>query len=124
MRGYAPTDVPADGSYKTSALAADVAGLHESLHGDADAVLIAHDWGSVAAYGGAALKPGRWRRCVIMNVPPLQVFGQLVFRYDQIKRSFYFWFFQMQISDTVVPTNDLAFIDGLWADWSPGYDAT
>jgi hypothetical protein len=59
-----------------------------------------------------------------MNVPPLQVFGQLVFRYDQIKRSFYFWFFQMQISDTVVPTNDLAFIDGLWADWSPGYDAT
>jgi pimeloyl-ACP methyl ester carboxylesterase len=22
-----------------------------------------------------------------------------------------------------VPANDLAFLDGLWADWSPGYDA-
>jgi len=123
MRGYAPTEVPTDGRYHTSSLAADVVALHGALGGDAHAVLIAHDWGSVAAYGGAALEPTRWRRCVIMNVPPLAVFGQLAFRYDQIKRSFYFWFFQMQVSDAVVPANDLAFIDGLWADWSPGYDA-
>ena len=59
-----------------------------------------------------------------MNVPPLAVFGELAFRYDQIKRSFYFWFFQMHISDAIVPADDLAFIDGLWADWSPGYDAS
>lgn len=123
MRGYAPTEVPADGRYHTSSLAADVVALHGALGGDAHAVLIAHDWGSVAAYGGAALEPARWRRCVIMNVPPLAVFGQLAFRYDQIKRSFYFWFFQMHVSNTVVPADDLAFIDGLWADWSPGYDA-
>jgi pimeloyl-ACP methyl ester carboxylesterase len=123
MRGYAPTEVPANGSFQTSALAADVAALHEALSGGADAMLIAHDWGSIAAYGGAALEPKRWNRCVIMNVPPLGVFEQLVFRYDQIKRSFYFWFFQMQVSDAVVPADDLAFIDGLWADWSPGYDA-
>ena len=124
MRGYAPTEVPPDGRYHTSSLAADVVALHGALGGDAHAVLIAHDWGSVAAYGGAALEPTRWRRCVIMNVPPLAVFGHLAFRYEQIKRSFYFWFFQMQVSDAVVPANDLAFIDGLWADWSPGYDAT
>jgi len=123
MRGYAPTEVPADGRYQTSALAADVVALHQALGGDARAVLIAHDWGAVAAYGGAALEPARWQRCVIMNVPPLAVFGQLAFRYEQLKRSFYFWFFQMQVSDTIVPENDLAFIDGLWADWSPGYDA-
>jgi pimeloyl-ACP methyl ester carboxylesterase len=123
MRGYAPTEVPSDGHCHTSTLAADVVALHRALGGDGDAVLIAHDWGSVAAYGGAAREPTRWRRCVIMNVPPLGVFGQLVFRYDQIKRSFYFWFFQMQVSDSIVPADDLAFIDGLWADWSPGYDA-
>jgi pimeloyl-ACP methyl ester carboxylesterase len=58
-----------------------------------------------------------------MNVPPLGVFGRLAFRYAQIKRSFYFWFFQMKISDSIVPVDNLAFIDGLWADWSPGYDA-
>jgi pimeloyl-ACP methyl ester carboxylesterase len=123
MRGYAPTEVPSDGRYLTSALAADVAALHQALGGDSRAVLIAHDWGSVAAYGAAALEPGLWRRCAIMNVPPLAVFGQVAFRYDQIKRSFYFWFFQMKVSDQIVPANDLAFIDGLWADWSPGYDA-
>ncbi|MGH8005568.1 MAG: alpha/beta fold hydrolase [Candidatus Binatia bacterium] len=123
MRGYAPTEVPADRHYHTSALAADVVGLHEGLGGDTRAVLIAHDWGAAAAYGGATLEPARWRRCAFMDVPPLAVFGQVAFRYDQIKRSFYFWFFQMDISNTLVPANDLAFIDGLWADWSPGYDA-
>jgi pimeloyl-ACP methyl ester carboxylesterase len=123
MRGYAPTEVPPDGHYRTGDLGKDVVALHGALGGDAHAVLIAHDWGSVAAYGGAALEPARWRRCVIMNVPPLGVFGQVALRYDQIKRSFYFWFFQMQVSDAIVPANDFAFIDGLWADWSPGYDA-
>jgi pimeloyl-ACP methyl ester carboxylesterase len=123
MRGYAPTEVPSDGRYQTNTLAADVAALHQALGGDSRAVLIAHDWGSVAAYGAAALEPARWRRCAIMNVPPLGVFGRLAFRYAQIKRSFYFWFFQMKISDSIVPVDNLAFIDGLWADWSPGYDA-
>jgi Predicted hydrolases or acyltransferases (alpha/beta hydrolase superfamily) len=123
MRGYAPTEVPADGRYSTSTLADDVIGLHKALGGDGKAVLIAHDWGSVAAFGGAAKAPQAWRRCAIMGVPPFAIFGQVAFSYEQIKRSFYFWFFQMQISDAIVPGNDLAFIDGLWADWSPGYDA-
>lgn len=123
MRGYAPTEVPADGRYSTSTLADDVIGLHKALGGDGKAVLIAHDWGSVAAFGGAAKAPQAWRRCAIMSVPPFAIFGQVAFSYEQIKRSFYFWFFQMQISDAIVPGNDLAFIDGLWADWSPGYDA-
>lgn len=74
MRGYAPTEVPADARYQTSALAADVVALHRALGGDGKSVLIAHDWGSVAAFGAAAQAPERWRRCVIMNVPPFAVF--------------------------------------------------
>jgi pimeloyl-ACP methyl ester carboxylesterase len=58
-----------------------------------------------------------------MNVPPFEVFGQIGSRYEQIKSSFYFWFFQMRIAGAVVAADDLAFIDGLWRDWSPGYDA-
>jgi pimeloyl-ACP methyl ester carboxylesterase len=57
-------------------------------------------------------------------VPPLAAFGQVAFSYPQIKRSFYFWFFQMAVSESIVAANNLAFIDGLWGDWSPGYDAT
>jgi pimeloyl-ACP methyl ester carboxylesterase len=70
MRGYAPTAVPADGAYHLSALVADAVALHEVLGGDANAVLIGHDWGAEAAYGAAAFAPGRWRRLVTLAVPP------------------------------------------------------
>ena len=124
IRGYAPSEIPADGRYETKALVADVNALHAALGGGSDAVLIAHDWSAVASYGALAAEPNRWRRAVIGNVPPLAIFGQVAFSYAQIKRSFYFWFFQMAISDSIVAANDLAFIDGLWGDWSPGYEAT
>lgn len=124
MRGYAPTEIPADGRYDTKTLAADANGLHAALGGQNDAVLIAHDWGAVTAFGALGAEPQRWRYAVIGNVPPFAVFGQIGFSYPQLKRSFYFWFFQMAISEGIVAANDLAFIDGLWGDWSPGYNAT
>ncbi len=34
----------------------------------------------------------------------------------------WYFFFQHPLSDVIVPLDDLAFIDRLWADWSPGYD--
>lgn len=40
---------------------------------------------------------------------------------DQVKRSWYMFYFQHPLSDLVVPSQDLAFIDMLWRDWSPGY---
>jgi pimeloyl-ACP methyl ester carboxylesterase len=123
MRGYHPTEIPANASYHSKDLAADCAALRVALGGDDQAVLIAHDWGAVAAWGGAQLEPTAWRRIVIMNVPPLLVYAQIALSYAQIKRSFYFWFFQMRVSDLRVPQNDFEFIDGLWHDWSPGYDA-
>lgn len=125
VRGFAPTEVPSDRHHvHTSTMAADAIALHESLGGGQKAVLIAHDWGAVAAYGAAGHEPQRWRRCAILNIPPFQVFGDNLFSYEQIKRSFYFWFFQMQaIIEDTVSANDFAFIDNIWADWSPGYDA-
>ncbi len=124
MRGYAPTGTAPDGDYNTWQLGADANALHAALGGDGDAVLIAHDWGSVAAFGALSGEPGNWSRAVIGNVPPLAVFGQIAFTYPQIKRSFYFWFFQMAVSEAIVSAENLAFIDGLWGDWSPGYDAS
>ena len=49
MRGYAPTEVPADGRFDTAALASDPNALHAALGGDGNAILIAHDWGAAAA---------------------------------------------------------------------------
>ena len=124
IRGYAPTGIPENGDYSTAARAQDFNALHQALGGNNDAVLITHDWGSVAAYGLMSAQPNRWKRAVLMNVPPLAVFANYVFQYDQIKRSFYFWFFQMDISEAIVSMDNMAFLDKLWADWSPGYDAS
>lgn len=124
QRGYAPTAIPADGVYQTGALAADANALHEALGGGADAVIIGHDWGAMATYGAAGVEPDRWSRVVAMAVPPGSAMVAGFASYDQLRRSWYMFFFQSALADFVVPADDLAFIDRLWSDWSPGYDAS
>jgi pimeloyl-ACP methyl ester carboxylesterase len=124
MRGYAPSAVPADGSYGVGALVADIGAMHDALGGDERAVLIGHDWGAIAAYGAAAFEPHRWARVVTGAVPPVGAIGMKLFTYDQLKRSFYIFVFQSPLAELAVGADELAFIDRLWGDWSPGYDAT
>ena len=125
MRGYAPTEIPADGLYQTGALVADANALHDALEGDADAVIVGHDWGAPAAYGAAVSRPDRWRRVVGMAVPPGGLVGASILgQYRQTKMSWYMFLFQHPLAETIVAKDDLAFLDHLWADWSPGFDAT
>ena len=123
LRGYAPSAVPADGRFQSGALSLDALALHTALGGDGSAVLIGHDWGALAAYGAASGGPERWRKVVAAAVPPALDLQRL-FSYDQVKRSFYFFVFQWPMAEMIVGADDLRFIDGLWADWSPGYDAS
>jgi pimeloyl-ACP methyl ester carboxylesterase len=124
MRGYAPTAVPADARYQTGVLGLDACALHEELGGDGQAVIVGHDWGAMATYVAANHEPERWRRVVTMAVPPAGAVASGFMTYTQLQRSWYMFFFQHALADMVVPMDDLAFIDRLWADWSPGYDAT
>ena len=125
MRGYAPTSVAANGAYQTAALATDANALHDVLGGDSRAVIIGHDWGAPATYGAAILEPSRWSRVVGMSVPPWNTFGTaFLTNQDQIQRSWYMFFFQHPLSDHIVSSNDMAFIDRLWSQWSPGYNGT
>jgi pimeloyl-ACP methyl ester carboxylesterase len=124
MRGYAPTEIPKDGRYQTGALGADATALHQALGGGEDAVLIGHDWGAAAVYSAAPLDPGRWRKVVTMAVPPLAAAAAGFFTYEQLKRSFYVFLFQTPLAETAAAFDDYRFIEKLWEDWSPGYDAT
>lgn len=124
MRGFAPTAVPPDMRYDLRTIGDDFNALHAALGGDARAVLIAHDWGAVAAYAALASAPANWRRAVISNIPPMPVFGEVVFSYEQLKRFFYIWFFQLDCAEEAIRADDFALIDRLWQDWSPGYDAS
>jgi pimeloyl-ACP methyl ester carboxylesterase len=123
LRGYAPTSVPADGRYQTAALGLDANALHEQLGGDGSAVLVGHDWGAMGTYIAGNHEPDRWRRLVTMAVPPAGAVAGGFLTYAQLRRSWYMFFFQHGLSDIVVGMDDLSFIDSLWADWSPGYDA-
>ena len=124
LRGYAPSAVPADGCYQTAALALDAVALHEALGGDESAVIVGHDWGAMATYIAANHEPERWRKVVTMAVPPAGAVAGGFLSFDQLKRSWYMFFLQHPLAEMVVPMDDLAFIDRLWADWSPGYDAS
>ncbi|MEM8619807.1 MAG: alpha/beta hydrolase [Actinomycetota bacterium] len=124
IRGCAPTALPVDGMFQIGAHAADLNALHEVLGGDDRAVLVGHDLGAPVAVAAAASDAERWARLVTMAVPPGPAFGTaLVTDLDQLKRSWYTMFFQHPLADTVLAANDFAFIDMLWADWSPGFDA-
>src|SRR5215469_16145152 len=122
MRGYAPTQVPADGAYHIGALAADATALHEVLGGDSDAVLIGHDWGAETAYAAGAAAPDRWRRLVTLAVPPAALDPVLLTDYEQLRRFFYLFMFRdpLGFAEAVVGADNMSFLDRLWSDWSPG----
>jgi pimeloyl-ACP methyl ester carboxylesterase len=124
QRGYAPTSIPADRRFQTGALAMDAIALHEVLGGDANAVIIGHDWGASGTHGAAVFAPERWAKVVTMAVPPGPAIGMAFLgNLAQVQRSWYMFFFQHALADFVVAANDLAFIDLLWSQWSPGYEA-
>jgi pimeloyl-ACP methyl ester carboxylesterase len=124
MRGYAPSAVPSDGCFQTAMLARDANALHESLGGDSEAIIIGHDWGAPSCYGAAIDAPTRWHRVVGMAVPPTAALGMaFVQNLEQIKKSWYMFFFQHGLADLVVGANNHAFIEMLWRGWSPSYDA-
>jgi pimeloyl-ACP methyl ester carboxylesterase len=124
MRGYSPTSVPGDGRYDTGTLALDACRLHQALGGGEDAVIIGHDWGAFATYGAAAHQPDRWRRLVTAAVAPQASMSDGFFTFDQLHRSWYVFFFQTPLAEYAVSMDDYAFIDRLWADWSPGFDGS
>jgi len=121
-RGYAPTSLAADGRYQAGVLGQDANALHAALGGDADAVLIGHDWGAMGVYAGAGTEPERWRKAVAAAVPPGPVTAQAFFSYDQLRLSWYMFFQLNPLADMALPLDDYEFVRRLWADWSPGYD--
>ena len=125
LRGYAPTEVPSDGRFQTAASAMDALALRDALGGGGDSVIIGHDWGAIITHIAANVRPDAFAKVVTMAVPPGNAVGvAFLSNLAQIKRSWYMFFFQHPFADFVVGANDLAYIDMLWADWSPGFDAT
>jgi pimeloyl-ACP methyl ester carboxylesterase len=124
LRGYFPSGIPADSCVQSGASALDLIAVHDHFNGDDRAAIIGHDWGAVITYGAASHAPDRWSSVVAMAVPPGPALAMaLMTNPTQLRRSWYMFFFQHPLADMIVPADDLAFIDTLWADWSPGYES-
>ena len=121
MRGYWPDGAAPDGAYQPWATGRDALALIEAL-GYPRAHVIGHDWGASAAYAAANMGPDKIDRLVTLAVPyGPQVSAAFLLDGDQQRRSWYMFFFQLDLASRAVPMNDFALIDRLWAEWSPGY---
>lgn len=121
MRGYFPTDAPADAPYETAALAQDTLALIDVLS-DQPVILIGHDWGAAAAYRAAVLAPEKVAKLITIAIPYGEIWwNSFVTSPAQQRRSWYIWFFQTRWVEEAVAYNDFVSIEQLWQDWSPGW---
>lgn len=123
MRGYAPSEAPADASYAVSALGQDACALHAALGADERAALIGHDWGAAATYAAVRQEPERWSCFATAAVPPTGHVALDLISCEQMRRSWYSYLLQLPVAEDVVAADGMAFVDRLWADWSSGYEA-
>lgn len=120
MRGYMPTAIPRDGDYRVTTLARDLIALIDELSAK-HAVIVGHDWGAVAAYAAAALRPDRVRAVVCAAIPHLRRF-LLRPTMAQLYRSRYMLRFQWPDAEHMLAKNDFAALRTLAQRWSPGAD--
>jgi pimeloyl-ACP methyl ester carboxylesterase len=69
MRGYGQTERPEEiERYTLLHLVGDMVGLLDAV-GDAQAVIVGHDWGAPVAWHAALLRPDRFRAVIGLSVP-------------------------------------------------------
>lgn len=124
MRGYAPTDIPVDGVYQTAILGQDIISLIDAL-GYENAIVFGHDWGATAAYCAALIDKTKIRNLITVAIPYgsqlLSIFFQ---NYEQQKRSWYVFEYQLSFAELAVSHDNFAAIENLWRDWSPKWKFT
>lgn len=77
---------------------------------------------TAAAYPAAATAPKVVKKLITAAVPyGAKFFQALATGYVQQRRSWYMFFFQSALAEEAVRHNDFAFLEQIWADWSPGW---
>ena len=120
MPGYHPDDAELD-TYQSVRLAEEIINFIESVTNQ-QIILFGHDWGSSVAYAVAGLRPDLVHKLISVSVPHgLSVGTAFLSDAEQQRKSWYMFFFQLEIADMAVPFNNFHFIERLWSDWSPNW---
>lgn len=117
LRGYHPTEIPADGAYDLDTLGGDALALIEAL-GAQNAILVGHDWGATAAYAATAHDPYRVRLLVTVGVPHPRAIRPTPSMAWKVR---HFLGLRGKRAAARVRANDFAYVDELWRRWSPAW---
>jgi len=117
MRGYHPTEIPADGKYDGDTLGRDVLALIAAL-GEQKAIVIGHDWGALAAYTAASLGPEHVEKVITLAVPHP---GSVLPTPQMLWSVRHFLVLRGKNGPKEVRANNFAYVDQLVRRWSPAW---
>ena len=121
MRGYAPSDCSPNHQYHAAFLGQDTVEIITALGYDR-AVVLGHDFGASAAYAAAIIAPEKISALITSAVPyGLKLAEAMVMDAQQMRRSWYIFYFQTLLAEMAVPADNFRFIDNLWKDWAPSW---
>jgi len=121
LRGYAPTEIPADGIFDPIALGKDLEALIAALSDDGQARVVGMDWGGTSTLQALATAPSAIKAAVVMNTAHPITFSSIRRDPEAVRSIFHFYYFQLPGADSAVDIEGLPFVDYLWKLWSPTF---
>ena len=121
LRGYAPTEIPADGIFDPIALGKDLEALIAALSDDGQARVVGMDWGGTSTLQALATAPSAIKAAVVMNTAHPITFSSIRRDPEAVRSIFHFYFFQLPDAESAVNIEGLPFVDYLWKLWSPTF---
>ena len=121
LRGYAPTEIPADGIFDPIALGKDLEALIAALSEDGRARVVGMDWGGTSTLQVLATAPAAIKAAVVMNTAHPITVSSIRRDPDAVHSLFHVYFFTVPGVDSVVNIEGLPFVDYLWKLWSPTF---
>lgn len=120
MRGLAPSEAPADGSYDFTTLGGDVIALIEALAIDTPCFAVGHDIGALQLQAAVAASPTLFDRPVFVSVNHSATASGVALIPRLAHRSFHLWLLAHEgLNEVVAGYDDMALVDYLWDLWSP-----
>jgi len=121
LRGYAPTEIPADGIFDPIALGKDLEALIAALSEDGRARVVGMDWGGTSTLQVLSTAPAAIKAAVVMNTAHPITVSSIRRDPDAVHSLFHVYFFTVPGVDSVVNIEGLPFVDYLWKLWSPTF---
>ena len=119
LRGYYPTDIPANGDYTAKTVATDVIDLMQTLGIDTYCV-VGHDWGATVAYAMANLAPANIKKLITLAIPHPAVITP--FSLAKYYPHFIKFFFEgKKKAAQRTRSNNMLRIDQFYGKWAPNW---